>query len=105
MQPAGGCLLLRSREATNFTTGQRGVALTVADTGSGIAPSALNRIFEPFFTTKDIGGTGLGLWVSSEIVNRHHGKLRVRSTQKPGRSGTVFTMFLPYDAVSRQASD
>jgi signal transduction histidine kinase len=101
MHPAGGRLLLRSREATNWTNGQRGIALTVADTGSGIALSTLNRIFEPFFTTKDIGGTGLGLWVSSEIVNRHHGALRVKSTQKPGRSGTVFTMFLPFDAVSR----
>jgi len=104
MHPAGGRLLLRSREATNWTTGQRGVALTVADTGSGISPAALDRIFEPFFTTKDIGGTGLGLWVSSEIVNRHHGALRVRSTQKPGCSGTVFTMFLPFDAVSRPTS-
>jgi signal transduction histidine kinase len=101
MHPAGGRLLLRTREGTNWTTGQRGIVFTVADTGSGIAPSALNRIFEPFFTTKDIGGTGLGLWVSSEIVNRHHGALRVKSTQKPGSSGTVFTMFLAFDVVSR----
>jgi PAS domain S-box-containing protein len=101
MQPAGGRLLLRSREGTNWKTGQRGVALTVADTGSGISPTVLQRIFEPFFTTKDIAGTGLGLWVSSEIVNRHNGSLRVRSTQKPGRSGTVFTIFLPFDAVTR----
>jgi PAS domain S-box-containing protein len=101
MQPAGGRLLLRSREGTNWKTGQRGVALTVADTGSGISPTVLQRIFEPFFTTKDIAGTGLGLWVSSEIINRHNGSLRVRSTQKPGRSGTVFTIFLPFDAVTR----
>ena len=101
MHPLGGRLLLRTREATNWITGERGVTFTVADTGTGIPPSAVNRIFEAFFTTKDIGGTGLGLWVSSEIVNRHRGALRVRSTQKQGRSGTVFTMFLPYDAVSR----
>jgi PAS domain S-box-containing protein len=101
MHPLGGRLLLRSREATNWTTGERGVTFTVADTGTGIPHSAVNRIFEAFFTTKDIGGTGLGLWVSSEIVARHRGVLRVRSTQKRGRSGTVFTMFLPFDAVSR----
>jgi len=59
------------------------------------------RVFEAFFTTKDIGGTGLGLWISKEIVDRHCGMLRVRSSQKPDRCGTVFTLFLPYDAVSR----
>ena len=59
------------------------------------------RIFEPFFTTKDIAGTGLGLWVSHEIVERHGGALTVRSSQRPGKSGTVFTLFLPYDAVVR----
>ena len=101
MHPLGGRLLLRTREATNWITGERGVTFTVADTGTGIPPSALNRIFEAFFTTKDIGGTGLGLWVSSEIVNRHRGAFRVRSTQKQGHSGTVFTMFLPFDAGSR----
>jgi PAS domain S-box-containing protein len=101
MHPLGGRLLLRTREATNWITGERGVTFTVADTGTGIPPSAVNRIFEAFFTTKDIGGTGLGLWVSSEIVTRHRGALRVRSTQKQGRSGTVFTMFLPFNAVSR----
>jgi signal transduction histidine kinase len=57
------------------------------------------RIFEPFFTTKEIGGTGLGLWVSHEIVERHGGALAVRSSQDPGRSGTVFTLFLPFQAV------
>ena len=51
-----------------------------------------------------IGGTGLGLWISTEIVHRHQGELRVRSSQQPGRSGTVFTMFLPFDAVSRSQS-
>jgi PAS domain S-box-containing protein len=101
MHPLGGRLLLRTREATNWISRERGVTFTVADNGTGIPASAVNRIFEAFFTTKDIGGTGLGLWVSSEIVTRHRGALRVRSTQKQGRSGTVFTMFLPFDAVSR----
>ena len=101
MHPAGGRLLIRSRDAHNWKTGQKGLALTVADTGQGMAPQVVNKIFEAFYTTKGIGGTGLGLWVSKEIVDRHKGTLRARSSTKEGRSGTVFTLFLPFDAVSR----
>jgi PAS domain S-box-containing protein len=101
MSPTGGRLLVRSRHATNWRTGVRGLVLTVADTAAGIAPDTLKRIFEPFFTTKGLLGTGLGLWVSYEIVGRHRGSLRVRSSQKPGKSGTVFTLFLPFEAVDR----
>lgn len=101
MHPAGGRLLLRSREATQWKTGQRGLVLTVADTGSGIDPNISRNIFDAFFTTKDIGGTGLGLWVSKEIVDRHHGELKVRSRQAGSRSGTVFNVFLPFEAVIR----
>jgi signal transduction histidine kinase len=53
------------------------------------------RIFEPFFTTKDINGTGLGLWISAEIVARHHGRLTVRSSQGERTHGTIFILFLP----------
>ena len=97
----GGRLLLRTRTATDWKSGRRGVVFTVADTGSGIPASARPRIFEPFFTTKGINGTGLGLWVSSEIVSRHQGNLRFRTSQQHARHGTVFTMFLPFDAVDR----
>jgi signal transduction histidine kinase len=48
-----------------------------------------------------MAGTGLGLWVSREIVERHKGNLRVRSSQRKGYTGTVFTLFLPFDAVVR----
>jgi len=101
MQPEGGRLIIRSREATDWKTDRRGVALTVADSGSGMDQQTMRRIFDAFFTTKDIGGTGLGLWISKEIVDRHGGVLRVRSSQRSGRSGTVFSLFLPVDAVSR----
>ena len=100
MHPDGGRLLLRSREATNWKAGKKGLMLTVADTGCGISRSAKEKIFEPFFTTKGIGGTGLGLWVSREIADRHHGALRVRSNQLGMNRGTVFTLFLPFDSVS-----
>jgi PAS domain S-box-containing protein len=101
MQPRGGRLLLRSREATHWKTGRRGIAITVADTGCGIDRQTLQKIFEAFFTTKDIGGTGLGLWISKDIVNRHHGELKVRSSQRLSHCGTVFALFLPFDVGSR----
>jgi PAS domain S-box-containing protein len=101
MHPDGGRLLMRSREGTDWKTGRKGLFLTVADTGSGMSPDTAANIFEPFFTTKEIGGTGLGLWVSHQIVERHGGTLAVRSSQRKGRSGTVFTLFLPFEAVVR----
>ncbi len=97
--PEGGRLLLRTREATCLKTGRQGVAVSVADTGSGISPVLRKKIFEPFFTTKESRGTGLGLWVSAEIIERHHGKLLLRSSQVPGKSGSVFALFLPFDLV------
>ncbi len=97
----GGRLLLRSREATDWRTGRRGLVLTVADTGAGMSPQVLTKMYDAFFTTKGIGGTGLGLWVSQEIVARHQGSLRARSSEREGRSGTVFQLFLPFDAVAR----
>jgi two-component system CheB/CheR fusion protein len=69
--------------------------ITLADTGCGMDMQTRRRIYEPFFTTKKDSGTGLGLWVTSEIIDRQHGDLRVWSSQTPGRSGTVFSLFLP----------
>ncbi len=101
MRPGGGRLLLRSRPATQGPTGRHGVLLTVADTGTGMSAAVLAKVFEPFFTTKGMNGTGLGLWVSSEIMERHGGRFKVRSRQKEGGSGTVFQLFLPSEAASR----
>jgi signal transduction histidine kinase len=101
MHPGGGRLLLRSREGRDHATGRAGLILTIADTGTGMSRETLGRIFEPFYTTKGLGGTGLGLWISKEILERHKGRLRVRSSQAPGRTGTVFALFLPFDAATR----
>jgi len=92
---------LRSREGCDHATGRPGLILTVADTGSGMSPEILARIFEPFYTTKGDAGTGLGLWISKEILERHHGYLHVRSSQRPGHTGTVFALFLPFQAATR----
>jgi PAS domain S-box-containing protein len=101
MGGSAGSLMLRTREATHWPTGERGLVFTVADTGSGIGKETMPRLFEPFFTTKGTIGTGLGLWVSQEIVNRHRGTLRLRSSQSGKFHGTVFTLFLPFDAAVR----
>jgi signal transduction histidine kinase len=96
--PAGGKLVLRARRSRDWRNPDRlGVRFQVADTGSGMPPEVRKRIFEPFFTTKDVTGTGLGLWVSSEIIAKHRGTVRVRShAEKPGSpSGTIFELFFP----------
>jgi len=67
--------------------------IEIRDTGRGIADENLQNIFKPFFTTKPVGkGTGLGLYISHEIVRRHGGDIRVRSAKE---EGTVFTIELP----------
>jgi PAS domain S-box-containing protein len=101
----GGKLLIRTRNQTNWHSGQPGVRVTIADTGHGIDDKTRRRLFEPFFTTKGDNGTGLGLWVSREILNKHQGSLRMRSSQLPGHSGTTFSIWLPLDiAISAKTS-
>jgi signal transduction histidine kinase len=63
----------------------------------------MRRIFEPFFTTKPETGTGLGMWVVAQLVERHGGNVRVWSRQRYGASGTVFSIFLP--TVLRSAAE
>ena len=77
---AGGRLLVRARRSRHWKDlAEPGVRFTVADTGTGMEPEVLERIFEAFFTTKEVTGTGLGLWVSHEIILKHHGIVHVHS--------------------------
>jgi PAS domain S-box-containing protein len=101
MQATGGRLLIRSRNGRDWATGRPGLVITIADTGSGMPAAVMKHIYEPFYTTKGVSGTGLGLWVSDEIVHRHNGTLRFRSSQREARRGTAFTMFLPFEAITR----
>ncbi|HEX5236598.1 MAG TPA: PAS domain S-box protein [Silvibacterium sp.] len=96
----GGRLFLASKDGHD-RAGREGVYLTVADDGPGMSKETLARACEPFFTTKGFSGTGLGLWVSQEIIRRHDGKLRIRSSQRPSKTGTVITIFLPYTPAPR----
>ena len=69
--------------------------VTFADSGVGIDRTTIGRMFEPFFTTKAETGTGLGLWVVAQLVERHNGHVRVYSRHSGAPSGTVFSVFLP----------
>ncbi|MBB5318023.1 ATP-binding protein [Tunturibacter empetritectus] len=92
----GDTIRLEASAATDPRDSRRpGVRITIADTGQGILPEHINSVFEPFFTTKKETGTGLGLWVSRELVEKHGGSLRVRSRTITPRCGTVFSLFLP----------
>lgn len=84
-----------------------GVRIFVADTGSGMDASVRKHIFEAFFTTKEVTGTGLGLWVSAEIIEKHDGVVCVRSrTASSGKSpGTVFMLFFPEKPVDASAAE
>ncbi len=80
------------------------VRFAISDTGHGIATPLLDRIFEPFFTTKKDAGTGLGLWVSKGIVEKHQGRLDVMSSQKEEDHGTAFVMTLPRRDTMRKSA-
>jgi two-component system NtrC family sensor kinase len=97
--PNGGRLIVRSREATNWRTGRRGLVLTVADSGTGMSRDTQCRMFEAFFSTKGIGGSGLGLWISADIMHRHGGTITIRSSQESAQTGTVVSLFIPFEHV------
>jgi signal transduction histidine kinase len=97
--PQGGRVIVRlSHDAENHL-----VELHVRDNGCGMSQETTRRIFEPFFTTKHgpdasgKGGTGLGLSACRDIVEAHHGRIRVQSTLG---KGTAFTIMLPIAAAA-----
>ena len=100
IESMAGCdpsrLCLRVRDANDALKGRAGIRLTVADTGAGMSETTLRRIWEPFFTTKGDTGTGLGLWVSQEIIRKHQGSVQVRSSREQRNRGSVFSLFLPH---------
>ena len=75
-----------------------GLHLMVVDNGHGIATEHQSRVFEPFFSTKGKAGAGIGLALARQIVEDHHGKLSMRSSVRPGRTGTAFKIYLPAEA-------
>ncbi|HEY5027512.1 MAG TPA: ATP-binding protein [Candidatus Angelobacter sp.] len=96
MAISGGTLKVRITNTRERSNGTRpGIRLTISDTGSGIHPEIKMKLFEPFISTKGDTGTGLGLWVSYGIVQKHGGTIQVKSSVIPRATGTVFSVFLP----------
>ncbi len=97
---SGGRLVVKASRSRRWKAADlSGVRITVADTGLGMEEGVRTRVFEAFFTTKEATGTGLGLWVSHEIILKHRGIVHVRSTPEGTArpSGTVFQVFIPDD--------
>jgi PAS domain S-box-containing protein len=96
----GGQIRIRISAAEQRAGGVPSVLITVADSGPGIPHAIRSRLFEPFFTTKKDVGTGLGLWVSRNIIQKHGGHIRFKSSVQPGRSWTAFSILLPLNSSS-----
>ncbi|MGO4214091.1 nitrogen regulation protein NR(II), partial [Terriglobus sp. YAF25] len=92
--PLGGSMSITV--APTKKVDRNGVQITVRDTGSGIPREHLDKVFEPFFTTKGNLGTGIGLWVANQLVQRHHGQISISSSTERGDSGTTVTIYLPF---------
>ena len=89
-------IVLRVSEIPHWgNPAERAVRVTFLDQGAGIPPQNVKRIFEAFFTTKGLHGSGIGLWLSSTIVQEHRGRIQIRSSVRASHSGTCFSVILP----------
>lgn len=99
----GGVLHISVRKVAG-PTGD-GIQIGIRDSGTGIKPEHLGKIFEPFFTTKGDLGTGIGLWVARQLVERRGGQISVASSTEKENGGTTITIFIPFALpTSRLAS-
>jgi signal transduction histidine kinase len=69
--------------------------LSIRDNGSGIAPENLQRVFDPFFTTKEDVGTGIGLWVTKDLIEKNGGRITLHTRNLPHGFRTMFRIELP----------
>ncbi|WP_251106459.1 PAS domain-containing sensor histidine kinase [Alloacidobacterium dinghuense] len=98
----GGVLHISTRKV--ISSAGDGIQIVIRDSGTGISAENLARIFEPFFTTKGELGTGIGLWVAKQLVERRGGQISVASSTEKGSSGTSVTIFLPFVIPPRALS-
>jgi signal transduction histidine kinase len=96
-----GVIKVRVSTGSSLKDGHRFVRVTIADNGSGVSARLRQQIFEPFVTTKGATGTGLGLWVSKQIIDKHNGIVRMRSNTAAIRRGTVFSVILPVECAAK----
>jgi PAS domain S-box-containing protein len=93
-----GRLIVRTRESSLASDPTcKGVRVTLLDDGAGIPVGVRKNLFAPFYTTKGEKGTGLGLWVSRGIIDKHEGTIHLSSRTREGKSGTAFSVFLPFE--------
>jgi PAS domain S-box-containing protein len=90
----GGVLFISIRKFAG--SAGEGIQAVIRDSGSGISPEHLEKIFEPFFTTKGELGTGIGLWVARQLIERRGGQISVASSTEKESGGTTITIFLPF---------
>jgi signal transduction histidine kinase len=100
---SGGTLALRVRKSRKWGDAHiKGVRVTIADSGAGIAEENRQNLFQPFFTTKADVGTGLGLWISRGIVEKHGGVIHVKSSTGENHGTTVSIFFPSEGKLQRQ---
>ena len=92
---SGGTLQMRCISSVHVISGTRGIRFIISDSGTGIPPHALPRIFEAFYTTKEDKGSGIGLWLSSEVIEKHKGYIRFRTRTHGPHRGTLADVFIP----------
>jgi PAS domain S-box-containing protein len=97
--PEGGALNISIRKLMN--SAGDGIQTIIRDNGVGIERKHLEKVFEPFFTTKVDIGTGIGLWVSKQLIEKRGGQISIASSTEPGNSGTSITIFIPLTAPAR----
>jgi PAS domain S-box-containing protein len=95
----GGKIIIAARALQHWRSGP-GIRITVADNGAGISQEDKHQLFTPFFTTKTAVGTGLGLWITKDLLEKKGGRIRFRSSNDPARSGTAMSIFVPSSPVA-----
>lgn len=90
----GGVLNISTRKIVSFSGD--GIQVVIQDNGVGIEQENLAKVFEPFFTTKGDLGTGIGLWVTKQLVEGRGGHIGIASSTVPKQSGTMITIFIPF---------
>lgn len=93
-----GRIILRASASTDPVNGRPHIRITVSDGGCGMGPATIKQVFDPFFTTKGTVGTGLGLWVCKQLIEKNGGCIQVRSSTQGPRRGTTFSVVLPGEA-------